>query len=106
MKKLNAKEVSFDFSTNQIMVKFDNGKSQQLDSVNSGLSSEQKQKLANELKSRKEPITFSQIQGQLDKGGSKDKGGNVGIIAAIVVVGVVLAVIVGVAVYKSRKRND
>lgn len=104
MKKMNAKEIRFDFSTNQIVVEFNNGQSKQLDSVSSGLSSEQKQKLASELKSSQQPITFSQVSQELEKGKNK-KGDNAGIIGAIVVVGIILAVVIGVVVHKSRKKD-
>ena len=106
MKKLNAKEIRFDFSTNQIMIEFNGGQSQKLDSVDSGLSSEQKQRLESELKSVKQPVTFSQVSDQYNKKGPNNKGnGNVGVIAAIVIVGIIFAVIVGAVIYKNKKRD-
>jgi len=106
MKKLNAKEIRFDFSTNQIMIEFNGGQSQKLDSVDSGLSSEQKQRLESELKSVKQPVTFSQVSDQYNKKGPNNKGnGNVGVIAAIVIVEIIFAVIVGVVIHKNKKRD-
>jgi hypothetical protein len=83
------------------MLEFNSGGKKELSAINSGLSSEQQQRLESQLKSQKEPVTFSQVSGEFDKG----KNGNGGIIAAIVIVGVVLAVIIGVVIHNNKKRD-
>jgi len=60
--------------------------------------------------SGKKTISRSEVEkmvsGNYNEEGGKNKGnGNAGIIAAIVVVGVVLAVIIGVVIHKNKKRD-
>src|SRR4051794_40506223 len=49
------------------------------------------------------------VSGDYNEEGGKNKnpsgGGNTGIIVAIVVVGLVLAIVIGVAIHKSRKKD-
>ncbi|CAJ0749357.1 23742_t:CDS:2 [Entrophospora sp. SA101] len=100
MKKLDAKEIRFDFATNQIIIEFNSGGSKKLNEVNSGLSAEQKQNLESELKSTQKPITFSQISQEVSEGKGK-KNDNLGkIIGAVVVVGLIMAIIIVKRIFK------
>ena len=101
IKKMGVVEMKFDFNTNQVVFKCDNNKQLSID--DSGLSTEEKQKLTQKLKSIGTPITQSDISKELGK--DKKNNGNGGIIAAIVVVGLILAVVIGAVVYKSRKKD-
>ena len=103
MKKMGVSELKFDFDTNQVVIKLNNGK--RLDIKESGLSSKQQENLTKQLKSASEPITFSEIDREINRKGKNDNG-NAGIITAVVIGGLILAVIIGVVIGKSRKKND
>jgi hypothetical protein len=104
MKKMGVTELKFDFNTNQVVIKCGNNK--QLSLKDSGLSSKQQQEITQQLKSTQQPITFDQVSSELNQGKNNDgKSGNGGIIAAIIVVGIILTVVIGVVVYKSRKKD-
>ncbi|CAJ0761148.1 16107_t:CDS:2 [Entrophospora sp. SA101] len=98
MRKMGAVEVKFDLTTNQIIVKCNDGE-KKLNLATSGLSL----KLQEELKHAKEPITFSQVSKALDQ--KNKKNDNAAIFGAILLAGIILAVIIGVVVYNKKKRD-
>ena len=104
MKKLGVEKIEFDFNTNQVVINVKGGKKLNVLDSSSGLTTKQKQALTERFKSESSPITFSQVERELEKS-NKSKGGNGGIIAAIVIVGVVLAVIIGVVIHNNKKRD-
>ena len=104
MKKLGVEKIEFDFNTNQVIINYSGGKKLNVSDSKSGLTTKQQQALTERFKSESSPITFSQVKSDLEKG-NKGKSGNGGIIAAIVIVGVVLAVIIGVVIHKNKKRD-
>ena len=98
MRKMGATEIKFDATTNQIIIKSNSGE-QKINIVDSGLS----QKLQQELKSTQEPITFNQVDDEFNK--KKNKNDRAAIIGAILIVGIILAVVIGVVIHKNKKRN-
>jgi F0F1-type ATP synthase assembly protein I len=98
MRKMGATEIKFDATTNQIIIKSNSGE-QKINIVDSGLS----QKLQQELKSTQEPITFNQVDDEFNK--KKNKNDRAVIIGAILIVGIILAVVIGVVIHKNKKRN-
>jgi len=104
MKKLGVEKIEFDFNTSQVIISCKGNKKLNVYDSHSGLTTKQQQALTERFKSETEPITFSQVQDKLEKG-TKDKGGNVGIIAAIVVVGIIFIGIISLVIYKTRKKD-
>jgi len=98
MRKMGATEIKFDATTNQIIIKSNSGE-QKINIVDSGLS----QKLQQELKSTQEPITFNQVDDEFNK--KKNKNDRAVIIGTILIVGIILAVVIGVVIHKNKKRN-
>src|SRR6185436_2403129 len=98
MRKMGATEIKFDATTNQIIIKSNSGE-QRMNIVDSGLS----QKLQQELKSTQEPITFNQVDDEFNK--KKNKNDRAVIIGTILIVGIILAVVIGVVIHKNKKRN-
>ena len=71
-----------------------------------GLTTEQQTALTERFKSEKTPITLNQVSDEFNKEKSnKSKDGNGGIIAAIVIVGLVLAVVIGVVIHKNKRKD-
>ncbi|MCE8163714.1 MAG: hypothetical protein I3274_05900 [Candidatus Moeniiplasma glomeromycotorum] len=106
MKKLGISELKFDPDTNQVVIKLKTGKN--LDIKKTGLTAKQQEELTQQLKSSNQPITYSGISSQVDKGnnGNKNDNSKAGIIAAIVIVGIIFTVIISVVIYNSRKKKD
>src|SRR4051812_44010451 len=98
MRKMGATEIKFDATTNQIVIKSNNGE-QKINIIDSGLS----QKLQQELKSTQEPITFNQIDDEFNKKKNKNDGART--IGGILIVGIILAVIIGIVIYKNKKKD-
>jgi hypothetical protein len=97
MRKNGAVEIRVDLTNNQIIIKGNSGE-KKLNISDSGLSSE----LQQELKSVQEPITLDQVSSEFDQDKNKK---NAGIIATILVVGAVIAIVIGVVVHKNRKKD-
>src|SRR5436190_18230621 len=102
MQKLGVEKIEFDFNANQVVISCSGGKKLNVSDSSSNLTKTQQQALIKRFKSESSPITFSQVKSDLEKG-NKGKSGNGGIIAAIVIVGLVLAVIIGVVIHKNKK---
>jgi len=104
MKKIGVTRIEFDFDTNQVIIECNGGK--RLDINNSGLSPRLQDELTTQLKSSKEPITFSEVSQEL--GYKNKKNNNAAIIGFIVVIGVILLVIGAIFVIsssRSRRRD-
>ncbi|CAG8675100.1 10984_t:CDS:2, partial [Cetraspora pellucida] len=87
MKKLGVNEIRFDVDNNQVIISCNGNK--KLKVSEAGLSTRQQEALTERFEQDSSPITFSQVSDEINK--NKNKNGNGGIIAAIVVVGVILA---------------
>src|SRR5438045_1565131 len=100
MKRMGVSELKFDVDTNQVIIKLNSGK--QLDIKESGLSTKQQENLTRQLKSTSQPIYFSEVDRELNRKGKSD---NKGVIATVVVVGLILAIIIGVVIGKNKKKS-
>src|ERR1044072_3480308 len=108
MKKLGVEKIEFDFNNNQVVISCNGGKKLNASDSSSGLTPQQHQALNERFKAEKNPITFSQISNELNKEKSVDNknNGNVGTIVGIcVVVGLVLAVVIGVVIHKNKRKD-
>src|SRR2546421_6720542 len=104
MKKAGVESINIDANNGEIVVKYKNQTSGKL--ADSDLSPELKQEVEKEIRSTSSPITFSQLEQQNNPSNSRNKNnGNAGIIGAILVVGIILAVVIGVAIHKNKKKG-
>lgn len=100
MKKMNVAKISFDTKTNQIVIELKNN--EKLDIANSGLTIEQQQELAQQVKANE--INYSDIS-EIETPRNL-KNSNAGIIGAIVVVGAILFIGIIVLISRQNRRRD
>src|SRR4051812_7246682 len=102
MKENKVESIIVDPNSGQPTVEFKNKTTKKLVDVSS-LSTSLQQALTQELKSTGHPITFSQISKEFDKKQNNDKAKTIGV---ILIIGIILAVAIGLVVYnKNKKRN-
>src|SRR5690349_11420284 len=109
MREAGVTNIRFDSEKNQLVVEFNNRSSSALN--NNDLTSEQRE-LKNffQNSSSKTDISRSELEQAVADfkdlpGGNKDGDGNVGIIAFVVIVGLILAVIIGFMIGQKKKKK-
>ncbi|CAG8638018.1 3069_t:CDS:2 [Ambispora gerdemannii] len=90
---MGVEKIEFDFDTNQVVIKCKNN--QKLNITDSGLPPKQQEELTQQLKSTHKPITFSQVDKEVNRN-EKPKNDNSGIIGAAILIMGIIAIVIGV----------